>query len=178
VPEDVKLHKDDKTPIRRADLTKGTYCCGFTFAVVMKAARNKGLLVGKPRSAVERFATEWYGADAASAEKQCVLAMGKLGIGEEVQPKVPDIRQKALRPGDFVMFWRGNGSGHSVVFLDWARDAKGNIVGMKYRSSQSGTNGIGDAVGYFQSPPGRGDTGLINPLRAYAGRLHVPDGLR
>ncbi|NQT85463.1 hypothetical protein HQ560_01785 [bacterium] len=178
VPEDVTLHDADKTPIRRADPKKGTYCCGFTFAVVMKAARNRGLLVGKPRTAVERFAKEWYGSTAPSAEKQCVLAMENLRLGEEVQPKIRDIRRKALRPGDFVMFWRRNGGGHSVVFLDWARDAKGRIIGMRYRSSQSGTNGIGDTVEYFQSPPGRSPRGLIDPQRAYAGRLHKPARVR
>jgi hypothetical protein len=178
VPEAVKLRDDDQTPIRWPNRDKRTYCCGFTFAVVMKVARNKGLLDGKPRAAVQRFATEWYGANATSAEKQCVLAMEKLGIGEEVEPEVRDIRQKTLHPGDFVMFWRRNGSGHSVVFLDWAREPKGKVVGMKYRSSQSGTNGIGDAVEYFESPPGRSRTGVINPLRTYAGRLHRPDSLR
>src|SRR5688572_3259709 len=40
---------------------KGTYCSGFTFSVAMAAAKERGLLEGKPIAAVRQFQKEWYG---------------------------------------------------------------------------------------------------------------------
>jgi hypothetical protein len=47
------------------------------------------------------------------------------------------------RAGDFVnISWR-SGLGHSAVFLGWGVDGAGN-QGLRYWSSQTGTNGFGD----------------------------------
>ena len=37
-------------------------------------------------------------------------------------------------------------TGHSVIFLDWTRDDSGGITGMRYWSTQPGTNGISERV--------------------------------
>lgn len=143
--------------------TGGTYCSGFTFAVVMNAADQAGLLEGQSVEAVRRFQKEWYGAvqEPEVREKQCALAVGNLGIGRQVS-------LEEAEAGDFVQFWRGR-SGHSVVFLGWVRDADGNRAGLQYRSSQGSTDGIGNATEYFQgSAAGRGD---VDPERIYVARL-------
>ena len=142
---------------------KGTYCSGFTFSVAMQAA-ERGLLKGKGVDEVRRFQKEWYGAteEKDAREKQCALAVERLGIGREVK------RLEDARPGDFVQIWRTNKSGHSVVLVDWIRE-NGRIVGIKYRSSQKSTDGIGDRVEYFADVPGR--EGKVDRSRTYVARL-------
>src|SRR5687767_9457655 len=56
-------------------LPKGesTYCSGFTFAVVMKAAEERGLLRDKTPDQIRAFQKDWYGATKESGETQCVL---------------------------------------------------------------------------------------------------------
>jgi hypothetical protein len=52
------------------------------------------------------------------------------------------------------------------VFLAWEKDNKGKITGLKYRSSQKLTNGIGDRIELVGS--GEKD---INLKRIYVGRI-------
>jgi hypothetical protein len=141
---------------------EGTYCSGFTFTVAMRAAAARGLLDGKPIDAVRQFQKQWYGSTKESAEKQCALAVEALGVGREVH-SIDD-----ARPGDFVQLWRTNKSGHSVVFVAPIRE-DGRLIGLRYRSSQKSTNGIGDRVEYFADAPGR--DGKLIRQRTYAARL-------
>ncbi|RIK80909.1 MAG: hypothetical protein DCC67_08685, partial [Planctomycetota bacterium] len=120
---------------------KGTYCSGFTFAVAMQAAAERGLLRGKALDDVRRFQKAWYGAVDDAAERQCAAAVEQLGVGVEVK-SLDD-----ARPGDFVQLWRTNKSGHSVVLLAVLREGD-RVVGLRYRSSQKSTNGIGDRSEY------------------------------
>jgi hypothetical protein len=107
VPEEIHFKNE-----RILATGKGTYCCGFTFAVAMEVAQERGLLAGKQPSQIRSFQKQWYGATEESREIQCAMAVEKLGIGQRIEP------DEAL-PGDFLQFWRTNKSGHSVVFLDW-----------------------------------------------------------
>ena len=142
--------------------TDGTYCSGFTFTVAMKAATDAGLLKDRTVPQIRQFQKEWYGAvpDKDVRERQCALALPNLGIGRQITPD-------DARPGDFVQFWRTK-SGHSAVFLGWV-DRDGQRIGLKYRSSQDSTHGVGDKAEYFK------DTGIdkadVNPQRMYFGRL-------
>jgi hypothetical protein len=125
----------------------GTYCCGFTLTVAMRAADQLGLLRGKSFEQVRRFQKEWYGAvaDPATRERQSGIALKNLGIGHPVGAD-------DARPGDFCQFWRTK-SGHSVIFLGWV-EQRGRRVGLRYRSSQGSTHGIADHTEFFE------DTGL------------------
>src|SRR3982750_2383309 len=105
VPEEVRFN--NKIILAKG---KATYCSGFTFAVAMKAAAERGLLKGKTTEQVQAFQKEWYGATKESGETQSAYAMEKLGIGKPVAVK-------DAKPGDFLQLWRTNKSGHSVVFL-------------------------------------------------------------
>lgn len=142
---------------------KGTYCSGFTFCVVMEAARQRGLLDGKSAAEVRQFQRQWYGSTAEAAERQCALAVEQLGIGHEIESLAD------AQPGDFMQIWRTNNSGHSVLFLDWVRDGE-QIVGVKYRSSQKSTDGVGDRVEYFADASGH--EGKVDRQRTYVARLN------
>ena len=158
VPEEVLF--DGKIILPKG---KATYCSGFTFAVAMKAAAERGLLKNKTIEQVRDFQNDWYGATKDSRETQCAYALEKLGIGKPVAIK-------DAKPGDFLQLWRTNKSGHSVVFLDWITDA-GRPIGVKYRSTQTSTNGIGDRTEYFTGIPGK--KGSVDPKRLHFGRLKV-----
>jgi hypothetical protein len=125
----------------------GSYCCGFTFQVAMDVATERGLLQGKSYPQVKRFQKQWYGSEPGSEARQAALAMETLGIGREVS-------LERATAGDFVVFYRGR-FGHSVVLLDTIR-RDGKIIGLYYRSSQPGTNGVGNVTEYFT------DTGYTN----------------
>ena len=141
---------------------KGTYCSGFTFCVAMEAAQERGLLKGKSADAVRQFQKLWYGSTKEAAERQCAFAVEQLGIGREVKSLAD------AQPGDFMQIWRTNKSGHSVLFLDWVREGD-EVVGIKYRSSQKSTDGVGDRVEYFADAPGH--DGKVDRQRTYVARL-------
>jgi hypothetical protein len=128
----------------------------------MKTANERGLLKGKTAEQIQSFQKEWYGATKESGETQCAYAIEKLGIGQRVATK-------DAKPGDFLQLWRTNKSGHSVVFLDWVSD-KGQPIGVKYRSTQTSTKGIGDRTEYFTGVPGK--KGAVDPKRLYFCRLN------
>jgi hypothetical protein len=158
-PQAVKFEGETILPQQK----KGTYCSGFTFAVAMKTAADRGLLRGKTAAEVRRFQKEWYGVPKEAQERQCALAVERLGVGRHIK-KLED-----ARPGDFVQIWRTNKSGHSVVLVDWVREGDA-IVGLRYRSSQKSTDGIGDRTEYFADVPAR--EGKVDRARTYVARLY------
>ncbi|MCX7958887.1 MAG: hypothetical protein N3B13_07555, partial [Deltaproteobacteria bacterium] len=77
-------------------------------------------------------------------------ALVKYGLGE----KVDDFSK--LQPADFVNYDRTNGTGHSVIFLNYLYDDgtsgteyKSNATGFRYFSSQGSTNGLGFKNAFF-----------------------------
>ena len=123
-----------------------TYCSGYSFAVGVKAAKELDLLNGKSPKEIKNFQKDWYITGEGADKKGPVAAMRNLGIGSQV-----DLR--SARPGDFVQYWRKDGTGHSGVFMGWKYAEDGTtIVGMKFRSSQSHTGGIGDWEQDFYNP--------------------------
>lgn len=155
-PEAIIFNRETILPVGH-----GTYCSGFTFAVVMKAAAERGLLAGKKTDQIRKFQQEWYGATKRSAEVQAGYALKRLGIGTSI--KIDE-----ARPGDFVQLWRIKDSGHSVVFLEWIIE-QGKKVGLRYRSTQESTDGIGDRTEFFSDVAGR--AGEVLRKRTYAARL-------
>lgn len=136
----------------------GTYCNGFTFATVIKVVGEAGLLNDKTVAQLRAFQRTWYGTTRESAEEQCAKAVGELGVGRKVSAD-------EAKAGDFVQFWRSNNTGHSAVFLGWIEE-EGKRVGLRYRSSQGSTNGIGDMREKFEANGGK-----VKPARIYFGRL-------
>lgn len=116
---------------------EGTYCSGYTFMVAFEVMKEHGLLDGLDVATLRRLQQNWYGSNEQAAETQCLMALEKLNLGR-------GITFDEARPGDFVQFWRNNKTGHSVIFLGWVKDTNGHITGIKYRSTQKLTDGIGD----------------------------------
>jgi len=123
------------------------YCCGLTFEVFFRAweawcaERGEPFRIGDlDADGVVRLRKLWYGSDRSVGEKNVRRtlqhALESTGLGRAVPP------EKA-RPGDFVQLWRESGSGHSVIFLGWKKDAKGRITAIRYWSTQTATDGIG-----------------------------------
>ena len=126
----------------------------------MRVAAERGLLTGKTFDEVKRFQKLWYGATELDDRTLVVLAAETLGVGRGVP-------LDAAQPGDFVQIWRSNGSGHSVLFLDWVEE-EGERVGFRYRSSQGSTDGVGDATERFTDAGGR-----VLREETHACRLHA-----
>lgn len=147
--------------------SKGTYCCGFTFAVAAKALRQAGALRAKSPADLKAFQKVWFGATGKKEEqeKQCALAVQELGVGSEVSAD-------DAMAGDFVQLWRRGDkpSGHSVLFLGWIEVGE-ERVGFSYLSSQGSTGGIGYGVEYF-SDASAGE-GRVDRERVYFARLDV-----
>lgn len=76
----------------------------------------------------------WWNADG-FGNHFCLVQLMK--AGERVTPK-------QAMAGDFLNISWKNGHGHSTVFLAWEKSASG-APGVKYWSSQTSTNGLGDA---------------------------------
>lgn len=142
----------------------GTFCCGYTLAVVFKAAEARGLLADRPVDDVRLLHKYWYGNSDESKETLVVYALEELKLGHAVS-------HDDAEPGDFVQFWRTTDSGHSVVFLNWIVE-DGHRVGVNYRSSQKSTDGIGDRVEYFSDAEGH--EGKLDRKRFYIVRLSPP----
>jgi hypothetical protein len=113
----------------------------------MEVLETRGMLESRSFVEVKRFQKQWYGSQPGSAPRQAALAMEAMGVGRQVP-------LERARAGDFVTFSR-IGSGHSVILLDTIK-REGRVIGLHYRSSQPGTNGVGNVTEYFT------DTGYTN----------------
>ena len=139
----------------------GTYCSGFTFSVAFETVKRLSVLPDSISPNLKRFQRVWYGIPPESMERQCVLAL------EEMQWGCAKDLPEAL-PGDFIQFWRNNNSGHAVIFINWVKNEKEQIIGITYRSSQKQTNGIGARTETIGVGPKD-----ININRIYIGRIEL-----
>lgn len=154
-----------------------TYCCGFTLEVFVRAleryraAHDSSALAEVNAETFSDFQRAWFVEEVYGPGPS--LALERVGAGRTISP------EQAMA-GDFVQLWRRhdpeekkNGSGHSVIFLRWARDNRGNIIGMEYFSTQPGTDGIGFNIEYFGGP---GDTEGIAAEHTHYGRVDPAAG--
>lgn len=140
--------------------TSGTYCSGYTCGVTMKAMQQRGMLNEMTPEQLKNFQKTWYGAkgfEKGKSETLSVKALEDYNLGK-------GIKHDEAKAGDIAQIWRENGSGHSVIFKDWVTDKNGKKIGIKYRSSQPSTGGIGDRTEMFGTK--------INPERIYLARLN------
>jgi len=152
--------------IAPTDASHTTYCCGLTFETCVLAYEDYNTSHGHSTIGtmnvddMRSFRRIWYGVT--DAEKLCARAVTDYQLGEEIN------NFEEMQEGDFVQFWRRSGSGHSVIFVDWVRNATQEITGFDYWSSQSSTNGIGYNTEFF------GDSSGVNRERFWAARLRKP----
>ena len=133
---------------------RASHCVGITFEVFFKAMQTRNQAIGLAADSfsdmnfaeLQDFMLLWYAAAGPKEVSNPAYAIVKYGLGQEITS------WEAAKAGDFIDFSRSNGTGHSVVFLNWIREA-GEIVGLRYWSSQESTDGIGYRSEYF-SPTG------------------------
>lgn len=148
------------------------FCVGMTWEVYLRAwlevdAERGGDgsdLNGLSAADVFELRDDWFVREVDGPG--AAYALDRWGLGVEVE-SFDD-----WRPGDFVQFWRTNGSGHNVIFVDWLTDAKGNKTGISYWSCNgtSSTDGPGYNEEYFGT-----FSGAIDPALATAGRAALPE---
>jgi len=140
-----------------------TFCCGLTLEIALRYIAQQPPQQDQLTSeGLSRFKKLWFCENLFSPGPQDALLAFRMG------KKVND--WAFARPGDFVQLWRKNKSGHSVVFVDWARTEDDKIVGVHYWSTQPGTNGIGFARELF------GETGKLMDRESFSVvRLLPPD---
>lgn len=143
---------DGSTLLKVSESTQGTYCVAATFQAFCEAYL----------SASQRLAAEpWIGDQ---PYRPWFLALQRIffvrGLEGDIFADIPeDIRSRAkeegsalaiqwaglgdavelenLQRGDFVQFWRTDGSGHSAIVWQLDRDADGKPSNLWYWSSQS-----------------------------------------
>lgn len=136
-----------------------SFCCGFTLEVFLEAY-NRWLAEHGPENAQltpadwRRFQRQWFVIEVNGPGPNAALEMFDLGRTVE-----RDDWDSAL-PGDLCNYWNtetdsGHIGGHSVVFLGWDRDRRGEIRGLHFISTQGSTNGIG-----YMTVPFGADGGL------------------
>jgi hypothetical protein len=129
---------------------RASHCSGITFEVFFKSMqewnRQRGLNTGRignlSYSQMQDFMLQWYVASGQKEQGNLTTALAQYGLGK----RITDLN--AAQPGDFIDLSRENNTGHTVVFLGWVWD-DGQIVGLKYWSSQGSTGGISKNTEYF-----------------------------
>jgi len=138
--------------VMKGEPQKRAYCCGLTLEVFLRSYKKWLETHGGEKASVisgddwPRFQKLWFVEKVNGPGPSA--AVEAFGLGRTIEP------DQAL-PGDFVQIWRTlkegkkTPSGHSVIFLSWIKDSAGKIDGMRYWSTQPGTNGISERVEYF-----------------------------
>lgn len=130
----------------KGDEKKRSYCSGITFEVFFQAYQAYNQANGLTQigeidtlDKMEEFRRKWYGV---GGDRRTIKhALESSGLGYQVT----DLNQ--VQAGDFVQIWRHNGSGHTVIFINWVKDTEGKILGFNYWSSNS--SGISYREEYF-----------------------------
>jgi hypothetical protein len=140
------------------------YCCGLTFEVFLEAwmrwcrrELRPERILDSDLARVRRIQSLWFGSRDDPTCLQRALVANGIGVALD--------DPEAARPGDFVQFWRNDGSGHSVVFLAWVRGGR-SIAGLRYWSTQAATNGIGERTERIGPGPREVDRARIHIARA------------
>jgi hypothetical protein len=152
---------------------RASHCVGITFEVFFRAMqqrnRQAGLepddFNGMDYADLEDMILTWYVAKGPKSESNLALAVERYGLGRRIT------NLESVRAGDFIDFSRTNRTGHAAVFIDWVRQG-GEIVGLKYWSSQGSTGGISYRTEYFNVPGPQGELyGNVIKDRLYIARV-------
>ena len=154
-------------------------CCGLTFEIFFKAMqlrnKQKGFdpndFNGMTYNDLYNAMLIWFVVERGDNPMR---AIEYYGFGERITD------WEEAKPGDFCDISRSNGPGHSIIFINWTRDDKGNITGIHYFSS--GKKGVGFATEFFSDSGGKvlrkhvhlGRVGSIQEYKKFD-RLDIPD---
>jgi len=146
------------------DGSRCSYCCGFTFEVFVRAMKlrnvQKGLdpddFNGMSFNDLFNMLQLWYIEGKGDSEQRGITCYG---LGHAIT------NLEDARAGDFLSYSTTPPGGHSVIFIQWLRDAQNKIAGLKYFSSNlSGTHGVGYGSGHFSDSNASGRGILRNSL--------------
>jgi len=132
--------------------TRCSYCCGLTFEVLFRAMQLRNIQKGIDPDDFNgmtfydlfNLLQIWF---IEGKDDSPQIGIEYYGLGK----KITDFEE--AKGGDFADFDRNNKSGHSVIFIEWARDEKGKITGFKYFSSNS--KGVGYITEHFSDSGGK-----------------------
>ena len=117
----------------------GTFCCGMTYEIFVKVFIAKHSQY-KQFSSIEQMMDikrDWFcekeDEDDETYKQGCYKALMTRNLGIHVESISDAIK------GDFIQFWRHNGTGHSVIFNSLSEDG----TEFEYWSSQRSTKGLG-----------------------------------
>ena len=149
------------------DSSGSSFCCGLTFEVyyrsILRAMEDLGMeenLNDMEASDFTDFISRWFVLEKNGDGPG--LALVTYGLGKKIE-KMQDVKK-----GDFVQIWRTSGSGHSVIFIDWTLNDKGDTTGMRYWSTQPGTDGVNYNTEYFDDYDGKIDPSVTHYSRAFS----------
>ena len=122
---------------------KASHCVGITFEVFFRAMQQRNRDLGIPVDDFNGmsyddlfdFVMNWFAASGSKKNNNIAIAVEKYGIGKRLY----DLED--VKSGDFIDLNRQNGTGHTVVFINWIRE-QNRIIGLRYWSSQPSTGGI------------------------------------
>ncbi len=122
---------------------RASHCVGITFEVFFRAMQQRNRDLGIPGDDFNGMSYEdlfdfimnWFAASGPKRNSNIAIAVEKYGIGKRLY----DLED--VKPGDFIDLNRQNGTGHTVVFINWIRE-QNRIIGLRYWSSQPSTGGI------------------------------------
>jgi len=165
------------------DGSRVSYCCGFTFEVFVRAMKlrniQKGLdpddFNGMTFHDLFNLLQIWYIEGPGDSEQRGIVSYG---LGRAITGL------EEARPGDFLSYSTHPAGGHAVVFIDWIRDARKNITGLRYFSSNlNGSAGVGygqnlfsdsnNGTGILRDTMRIGRVGAIKDYRPFQ-RVEIP----
>jgi hypothetical protein len=121
---------------------RGTYCCGITFELFLKALAKHDIIY--PYSEIMEMQRAFFITQPLK-DKPLYENKGMAGLKQG-----KEIKEADALAGDFCQLWRSNGSGHSVIFIEHIKRAD-NIIGMRYFSTQKKSNGVGYNEEYYNN---------------------------
>ena len=136
---------------------RASHCVGVTFEVFFKAMQQRNQDAGLRTSdfngltfeQMQDFMLTWYVANGPKPESNVAAAVARYGLGTQIY-----LLQNA-KAGDFIDVSRENLTGHTAVFIKWVwKD--GEIIGLRYWSSQGSANGVSYNTEYFNLPDANG----------------------
>ncbi len=153
----------------KSDSSHSTFCCGITLEVyfksIMSTLNESENLNGIKAKDFDKFIRKWFVLEANGDGPG--LALKAYGLGKSID------KMKDVLPGDFVQIWRTNGSGHSVIFIEWLTNDDSDTTGMKYWSTQTSTHGVNYNNEYFKDFGGKIDKNVTHYSRAFKPKYFI-----
>jgi hypothetical protein len=153
------------TLLKSSESTQGSYCVAATFQAFCEAYWAATGHTGADRWVADHPYDPWFRALQRMFFVRALEGSAFQTIPADIRERVAEegaavaiqwaglgvaVGADSLQRGDFVQFWRSNGSGHSVIVWDVERDAGGGPAHLWYWSSQ------GHGVSEDGKPTGQG----------------------